>query len=323
MPVSLGIIALQVFGSYRLIEKVFKWLALALVAYIAAALFAKPDIIEVVAGSLIPTIHLDPAYIGILAALLGTTISPYLFFWQASQEVEEQISIGRRHLRDREGASRSELRYALLDTMAGMVFAEVVAYSIILATGATLFVAGKTDIASATDAAQALRPLAGDASALLLAVGVVVGTVAAGGHRAAMREREGRSEIDAIHRVAEAVASGAPKRSVVETARRELIGVLHLAGCDFDERTAPSSLPRLERTGTFHGATFTYVQGGFVLPSGIDLEVASGGAMRGRFVLHGRPDKPVSIAARLAAVVIADQVGAALAADGSSREERT
>jgi len=173
VPVGLGIIALQVFGSYRLIEKVFKWLALALVAYIGAALFAKPDIVKVLAGTLVPEIRLDPAYIGILVALLGTTISPYLFFWQASQEVEEQISIGRRHLRHRQGASSFELKYALWDTIAGMVFSEVVAYFIILTTGATLFAAGKTDIASATDAAQALRPLAGDAAALLLAVGLI------------------------------------------------------------------------------------------------------------------------------------------------------
>ena len=173
VPVSLAIIGLQVLGSYRLIEKVFKWLALALLAYVGAALFARPDGVKILAGTLVPTIRLDPAYIGILVALLGTTISPYLFFWQASQEVEEQINIGRRHLRQRQGASRFELKYALWDTMAGMVFSEIVAYFIILTTGATLFVAGKHDVASATDAAQALRPLAGDASALLLAVGLI------------------------------------------------------------------------------------------------------------------------------------------------------
>ena len=173
VPVSLGIIGLQVFGTYRLIEKVFKWLALALLAYIGAALFARPDVASVLAGTLVPTIRLDPAYIGILVALLGTTISPYLFFWQASQEVEEQIGIGRRHLRQRQGASRFELKYALWDTIAGMVFSEIVAYFIILATGATLFAAGKTDVASATDAAQALRPLAGDASVLLFAIGLI------------------------------------------------------------------------------------------------------------------------------------------------------
>jgi NRAMP (natural resistance-associated macrophage protein)-like metal ion transporter len=173
VPVGLGIIGLQVFGGYRLIDKVFKWLSLALLAYIAAALFARPDLVKVLLGSLIPTISLNPAYIGILVALLGTTISPYLFFWQASQEVEEQISIGRRTLRHRQGATRLELKYALWDTMAGMVFSEIVAYFIILTTGATLFVAGKHDVVSATEAAQALRPLAGDASALLLAVGII------------------------------------------------------------------------------------------------------------------------------------------------------
>jgi NRAMP (natural resistance-associated macrophage protein)-like metal ion transporter len=173
IPVSLGIIGLQVFGGYRLIDRVFKWLSLALLAYIGAALFARPDLVKVLLGSLVPTISLNPAYLGILVALLGTTISPYLFFWQASQEVEEQISIGRRTLRQRQGATRFELKYALWDTMAGMVFSEIVAYFIILTTGATLFVAGKHDVASATDAAQALRPLAGDASALLLAVGLI------------------------------------------------------------------------------------------------------------------------------------------------------
>jgi NRAMP (natural resistance-associated macrophage protein)-like metal ion transporter len=173
VPVSLGIIALQVFGGYHLIDKVFKWLALALLAYLGAALFARPDVLRVLAGTLIPTIRLDPAFIGILVAILGTTISPYLFFWQASQEVEEEISIGRRRLGQRQGASGFELKYALWDTIAGMVFSEVVAYFIILATGATLFVAGKTNITSATDAAEALRPLAGDAAAILLAIGLI------------------------------------------------------------------------------------------------------------------------------------------------------
>jgi NRAMP (natural resistance-associated macrophage protein)-like metal ion transporter len=173
VPVGLGIIGLQLFGSYRLIEKVFKWLALALLAYLGAALFARPDVIKVLAGTFVPTIRLDPAYIGILVALLGTTISPYLFFWQASQEVEEQISIGRLHLWQRAGASKFELRNAMLDTVGGMVFSEIVAYFIILATGATLFTAGKTNIGSATDAAQALRPIAGDAATLLLAVGLI------------------------------------------------------------------------------------------------------------------------------------------------------
>ena len=173
LPVSAGILGVQVFGKYRLIERVFKWLALALLAYIASSIFSHPDVLKVIQGTLIPTIRLDPGFIAILVALLGTTISPYLFFWQASQEVEEEISMGRRQLRQRQGATKLELSYALLDTVAGMTFSEVVAYFIILASGATLFVAGKTEIASATDAAQALRPIAGDAAALLLAVGLI------------------------------------------------------------------------------------------------------------------------------------------------------
>ena len=173
LPVSAGILAVQVFGSYRLIERTFKWLALALLAYIGSAIFSHPDVLKVIQGTLIPTIRFDPGFIAILVALLGTTISPYLFFWQASQEVEEEISIGRRQLRQRQGATKLELSYALLDTIAGMTFSEIVAYFIILASGATLFVAGKTEITSATDAAEALRPIAGDAAALLLAVGLI------------------------------------------------------------------------------------------------------------------------------------------------------
>jgi len=173
VPVSAGILALQLLGSYELIARVFKWLALALVAFIGAALFAHPRVLDVLRGTLIPTIRPDPKYLGILVALLGTTISPYLFFWQASQEVDEQIVMGRRRLWQRQGASKRELGFALWDTVAGMVFSEIVAYFIILAAGATLFVHGEIHVLSATEAAQALRPIAGDASALLLAVGLI------------------------------------------------------------------------------------------------------------------------------------------------------
>jgi NRAMP (natural resistance-associated macrophage protein)-like metal ion transporter len=173
VPVGIGILLLQVFGSYRAIASIFKWLALTLVAYIGASLLAHPDALGVLRGTLLPSFQLDAGFVGILVALLGTTISPYLFFWQSSQEVDEQIEMGRTRLWQRQGASRIELRYALLDTVAGMVFSEIVAYFIILAAGATLFAAGRHTVASATDLAQALRPVAGDASALLLAVGLI------------------------------------------------------------------------------------------------------------------------------------------------------
>jgi NRAMP (natural resistance-associated macrophage protein)-like metal ion transporter len=173
VPIALIILALQIWGSYRLIAKTFKWLALALFAYIGSAFFAKPNWAEVLKGTLIPTISFNAQFLSTLVAILGTTISPYLFFWQANQEVEEEISMGRRTLAQRKGATDAEMKYATWDVNIGMLFSNVVMYFIILATAATLFKAGKTNIQSATDAAQALRPLAGEGAYFLLAVGLI------------------------------------------------------------------------------------------------------------------------------------------------------
>jgi NRAMP (natural resistance-associated macrophage protein)-like metal ion transporter len=173
VPVALIILGIQVFGSYRLIASVFKWLTLALLAYIASSLFARPDWGEVLRATFIPTLSFDPTFLSTLVALLGTTISPYLFFWQSSQEVEEEVQMGRVHLWQRRGASDTELKYAATDVTVGMVFSNVVMYFLILATAATLHVAGQTQINSAADAAEALRPLAGDASGILLALGLI------------------------------------------------------------------------------------------------------------------------------------------------------
>lgn len=172
IPIALIILAIQVWGSYRLIEHIFKWLTLALFAYIGSAFFARPALGEVLKGTFIPTFSFDRTFLTTLVAILGTTISPYLFFWQADQEVEEEISMGRTRLSQRKGATDKELKYEAWDTNIGMFFSNVVMYFIMLATAATLFKAGKTDIQSATDAAQALRPLAGDAAATLLALGL-------------------------------------------------------------------------------------------------------------------------------------------------------
>jgi Mn2+/Fe2+ NRAMP family transporter len=173
VPIGLTILALQVWGSYRLIARIFKWLTLALCAYIGAALFARPDPWEVLRGTFVPTLTFDVHFMSNLVAILGTTISPYLFFWQASQEVEEQISLGRRTLKERRGATDEGMRYAGADVITGMLFSNIVMYFIILATAATLFKAGTTDIQSATQAAEALRPLAGDAAYVLFAVGII------------------------------------------------------------------------------------------------------------------------------------------------------
>jgi NRAMP (natural resistance-associated macrophage protein)-like metal ion transporter len=173
VPVAAVILALQIFCSYRLIANIFKWLSLALLAYIGSALFAHPDVGNVLAGTFMPTVSLDPTFLSTLVAILGTTISPYLFFWQSSQEVEEEVHMGRVHLWQRKGASDTELKYAALDVNGGMFFSNLVMYFILLATAATLHAAGQNNIQSATDAAQALRPLAGDAAAFLLALGLI------------------------------------------------------------------------------------------------------------------------------------------------------
>jgi NRAMP (natural resistance-associated macrophage protein)-like metal ion transporter len=173
LPIGLGILALQVWGSYRLIARVFKWLTLALFAYIGSAFLARPDWGEVFAATLVPTIRFDQTFLLTLVAILGTTISPYLFFWQATEEVEEEVGMGRTRLWRRKGATDSELRYAAMDVNVGMSFSVLVMYFIMLATAATLHQAGRTDIRSATDAAEALRPLAGDLSSILLAVGLI------------------------------------------------------------------------------------------------------------------------------------------------------
>lgn len=173
VPIALIILAVQIWGSYRLIAKIFTWLTLALFAYIGSAFFAKPNWAGVLKGTLIPTISFNAQFLSTLVAILGTTISPYLFFWQANQEVEEEISMGRRTLAQRKGATDAEMKYAAWDVNIGMLFSNVVMYFIILATAATLFKAGKTNIQSATDAAQALRPLAGEGAYFLLAVGLI------------------------------------------------------------------------------------------------------------------------------------------------------
>jgi NRAMP (natural resistance-associated macrophage protein)-like metal ion transporter len=173
IPIALAVIALQIWGSYRLIASIFKWLTLALLAYVFSAFFSKPGLAEVMRGTFVPNFPWNRTFLALTVGILGTTISPYMFFWQSSQEVEEEIAAGRKTLQQRKGATDAELKYAALDVNLGMLLSNIVMYFIILSTAATLFKAGKTDIQSATDAAQALRPLAGRAAEALLAIGLI------------------------------------------------------------------------------------------------------------------------------------------------------
>jgi Mn2+/Fe2+ NRAMP family transporter len=167
------ILALQVWGSYEAIRNVFRVLALALLAYVGAALLARPDASAVLKGTFIPVIHFDKKFLSMLVAVIGTTLSAYLYTWQSNEEVEEEIAMGRTRLSERKGATEEELKKSRWDVLFGMFFSNVAMYFIILATAATLFKAGKTEINSAAEAAEALRPLAGNAAAMLFAIGVI------------------------------------------------------------------------------------------------------------------------------------------------------
>jgi len=173
IPIGVLLLVGQIWGSYRTIASIFKWLSLALFAYIGAAIFAHPDLRAVLVDTVVPHLQWNPAFITTIVAILGTTISPYMFFWQTNQEVEEDIEMGRKALWQRRGTTDTELKYAFWDVSIGMFFSQVVMYFIIVATGATLFASGHTNINSAADAAKALVPLAGKGSELLLALGMV------------------------------------------------------------------------------------------------------------------------------------------------------
>ena len=171
--VALLIFALQVFGSYTFIRDVFRWLALALLAYVAAALLAKPDAAEVLRGTFAPTIAFNKEFLGIMVAIIGATLSAYIYTWQSNQEVEEEIAKGRTRLRDRIGATNEELAHSRRDVLVGMIFSNLVMYFIILSTGATLYAAGQHDIETAAQAAEALRPLAGPGASALFTLGII------------------------------------------------------------------------------------------------------------------------------------------------------
>lgn len=168
---SLG---LQIFTPYVRYAKYLKWLAFVLFAYVASALMAGLDWGVVLQKALTPTIEFSKEQIILICAILGTTISPYLFFWQTSQEVEEQILRGKKTLRQRRTATQdSEVRSMRFDVWIGMLLSNTVMFFIIAACGAILFTNGITEITSAAQAAEALRPFAGDATYFLFSIGII------------------------------------------------------------------------------------------------------------------------------------------------------
>ena len=170
---GVGITVITVYTSYATFAQTLKWLTAVLFAYVAAAFLAHPHWPAVLMATVVPDFHWTRRFVSTLVGILGTTISPYLFFWQATQEVEEEKRRGKKTIAQRRGATLHELADARLDVNTGMFFSNLVMYFIILATASTLHRAGVQDIETARQAAEALRPLAGDAAYVLFAMGLV------------------------------------------------------------------------------------------------------------------------------------------------------
>jgi NRAMP (natural resistance-associated macrophage protein)-like metal ion transporter len=167
-------LTLQIFIPFPRYAPILKWLTLALFSYVGTVLVVHVPLEEALEGALLPLLSFKSDYFAVLVAVLGTTISPYLFFWQASQEVEEQRATpGHEPLREAPGQARSHLGRIKIDTSIGMIFSNLIAFCIMLTTAVTLHAAGVTDIQSAAQAAEALRPLAGEFAFLLFAAGII------------------------------------------------------------------------------------------------------------------------------------------------------
>ncbi|MES2353925.1 MAG: divalent metal cation transporter [Pseudomonadota bacterium] len=171
---SIICLSLQVFMPYQRYVRYLKWLTLALLSYVAVVFTIHVPWKEVVIGTFLPEINFGSEFLMVIVAVFGTTISPYLFFWQAAQEVEDlradPDAVSMHH--DRESA-REHLHRIKIDTYIGMGFSNVVAFFIILSTAATLHAHGVTTIQTSAQAAEALRPLSGDFTFLLFALGII------------------------------------------------------------------------------------------------------------------------------------------------------
>ena len=164
---------LEVLVPYRKYAKYLKWLVLAVFSYIFTGLIINMDWSILLHDGLIPQITFSKTQILLITGILGTTISPYLFFWQTSQEIEEEISEGKTTIISRKGTNIAEVKKMRIDIWAGMFLSNLVMFFIIAVCSSTLFANGITNIETAADAAQALAPLAGSFASLLFAIGII------------------------------------------------------------------------------------------------------------------------------------------------------
>jgi Mn2+/Fe2+ NRAMP family transporter len=164
----------QIYLDYKRYVSVLKWLTLSLFAYVAALAVAHISWGEALIGVLIPRIAWSADYFTTIVAIFGTTISPYLFFWQASQEAEDQrVDVTKQPLVDKHDGARKEFYRIRADTIVGMAFSNLIALSIIITAAATLHASGKTAIQTSAQAAEALRPIAGAFAEVVFALGIV------------------------------------------------------------------------------------------------------------------------------------------------------
>jgi NRAMP (natural resistance-associated macrophage protein)-like metal ion transporter len=165
---------LQIFVPYEKYVNFLKWLTLVLFAYVATVFVVHIPWAQALHSTFIPAIELKPEYFASLIAVLGTTISPYLFFWQASQEVEEiEHSPKENALKESPHQAPEQIQRIKADTYIGMGISNLIAFFIILTAAVTLHAHGKTDITSAAQAAEALRPLAGNFAFALFTLGII------------------------------------------------------------------------------------------------------------------------------------------------------
>ncbi|WP_280153779.1 Nramp family divalent metal transporter [Piscinibacter sp. XHJ-5] len=166
-------VLLQVFVPYRRLAPILKWLTLSLFVYVGAAFTIRIPWGQVLHDLVVPQIVPTSAFWMTLVAIFGTTISPYLFFWQASQEVEEMQQQGIRPRREKLRHIYRAIQRMRIDTVIGMLFSNTIAFFVMLMGAVVLHAGGQTDVATAAQAAQALRPLAGDLAFSLFAVGII------------------------------------------------------------------------------------------------------------------------------------------------------
>ena len=173
VPVAALLLLLQLRLPYAIIFRMFKFLTLALFAYVITAVVVHPPLLKTIQSAVVPHLELNTAFIAMVVAILGTTISPYLFFWQASSEVDEMRVAGGSTEKERRGVSTRELAAARTDVAIGMAFSQIVMFSIILTSAVVLNGAGHTNVQSAQQAAHALSPLAGRFAFALFSIGII------------------------------------------------------------------------------------------------------------------------------------------------------